>query len=61
MTFAVASGDEQTLTWRELEDWAQRIELWRERIDVYAYFNNDWLGFAVKNGRWLKKRLQTAT
>ena len=45
---------------RELEDWAERIELWRERIDVYAYFNNDWLGFAVKNGLWLKKRLQTA-
>jgi hypothetical protein len=24
---------------------------------VFAYFNNDWEGFAVKNGQWLKKRL----
>jgi uncharacterized protein YecE (DUF72 family) len=42
---------------RELEEWARRIEEWRTRIDVYAYFNNDWLGFAVNNGRWLRKRL----
>ena len=42
---------------RELEEWAQRIEEWRYRIDVYAYFNNDWRGFAVDNGRWLRKRL----
>jgi uncharacterized protein YecE (DUF72 family) len=42
---------------RELERWAERIEDWRRRIDVYAYFNNDWEGFAVKNGLWLKERL----
>jgi uncharacterized protein YecE (DUF72 family) len=42
---------------RELEEWAQRIEAWRRRVDVYAYFNNDWEGFAVKNGRWLRRRL----
>jgi uncharacterized protein YecE (DUF72 family) len=42
---------------RELEEWAQRIEGWRERADVYAYFNNDWEGYAVKNGLWLRKRL----
>ena len=42
---------------RELEEGAGRIEAWRERIDVYAYFNNDWHGFAVKNGRWLRSRL----
>jgi uncharacterized protein YecE (DUF72 family) len=41
----------------ELEGWAQRIERWRETVDVYAYFNNDWMGFAVKNGRWLRRRL----
>ena len=41
----------------ELEEWAQRIERWRRRIDVYAYFNNDWKGYAVRNGLWLKKRL----
>jgi uncharacterized protein YecE (DUF72 family) len=41
----------------ELEEWAERIDDWRRRVDVYAYFNNDWEGFAVKNGLWLKKRL----
>jgi uncharacterized protein YecE (DUF72 family) len=42
---------------RELADWAERIQRWRRRVDVYAYFNNDWEGFAVKNGLWLKGRL----
>jgi uncharacterized protein YecE (DUF72 family) len=41
----------------ELEEWAQRIETWRRDVDVYAYFNNDWEGFAIKNGLWLKERL----
>jgi uncharacterized protein YecE (DUF72 family) len=41
----------------ELELWARRIEEWRERIDVYAYFNNDWQGFALANGASLKARL----
>jgi uncharacterized protein YecE (DUF72 family) len=42
----------------ELETWAERIERWRRRVDVYAYFNNDWEGFAVRNGLWLRRRLQ---
>jgi uncharacterized protein YecE (DUF72 family) len=42
---------------RELAEWAERIETWRERADVYAYFNNDWKGFAVRNALWLKQRL----
>jgi uncharacterized protein YecE (DUF72 family) len=41
----------------ELEAWAERIEAWRRRVEVYAYFNNDWEGFAVANGRWLRRRL----
>jgi uncharacterized protein YecE (DUF72 family) len=41
----------------ELEEWAQRIEGWARGVDVYAYFNNDWNGYAVRNGLWLKKRL----
>jgi uncharacterized protein YecE (DUF72 family) len=41
----------------ELERWARRIDDWRSRVEVFAYFNNDWEGFAVKNGRWLRKRL----
>jgi uncharacterized protein YecE (DUF72 family) len=42
---------------RELAEWAERIQHWRRRVDVYAYFNNDWEGFAVRNGLMLKKRL----
>jgi uncharacterized protein YecE (DUF72 family) len=41
----------------ELEGWAQRIEGWRRGADVYAYFNNDWEGYAVRNGLWLRRRL----
>ena len=41
----------------ELETWAERIEAWRETVDVYAYFNNDWEGYAVENGLWLRRRL----
>jgi uncharacterized protein YecE (DUF72 family) len=43
---------------RELGDWADRIAGWRnDGIDVYAYFNNDWEGFAVRNGLRLKELL----
>jgi uncharacterized protein YecE (DUF72 family) len=41
----------------ELEEWARRIDGWRASVEVYAYFNNDWEGFAVKNGLWLRRRL----
>jgi uncharacterized protein YecE (DUF72 family) len=43
---------------RELEEWAERIAGWRDSgHDVYAYFNNDWEAYAVKNGLKLKKLL----
>jgi uncharacterized protein YecE (DUF72 family) len=42
---------------RELEEWARRIEGWRESADVFAYFNNDWSAYAVKNALWLRERL----
>ncbi|MGH3049108.1 MAG: DUF72 domain-containing protein, partial [Gaiellaceae bacterium] len=31
---------------RELDSWARRIRMWRREREVYAYFNNDWEGFA---------------
>jgi uncharacterized protein YecE (DUF72 family) len=40
---------------RALTTWARRIV--RTRGDVYAYFNNDWEGFAVANARTLLRRL----
>jgi uncharacterized protein YecE (DUF72 family) len=42
---------------RELEEWKRRIAAWRSRVEVFAYFNNDWNGYAVRNARWLKARL----
>jgi uncharacterized protein YecE (DUF72 family) len=41
----------------ELETWARRIRQWRRRVDVFAYFNNDWEGYAVRNGLLLKRLL----
>ena len=41
----------------ELEKWRERIGAWREHAEVFAYFNNDWEGFAVDNALWLKRRL----
>jgi uncharacterized protein YecE (DUF72 family) len=43
---------------RELEEWKRRIAAWRSDVDVYAYFNNDWQGYAVRNAQWLRKHLQ---
>ncbi|MBA2475520.1 MAG: DUF72 domain-containing protein [Actinobacteria bacterium] len=42
---------------RELDGWAERLDGWRRRVDVYAYFNNDWEGYAVRNALSLKRRL----
>jgi uncharacterized protein YecE (DUF72 family) len=41
----------------ELEVWRRRIAAWRARRDVYAYFNNDWEGFAPANARRLRAGL----
>jgi uncharacterized protein YecE (DUF72 family) len=42
---------------RELQEWADRITEWRRRVEVFAYFNNDWNGYAVKNAGRLKVML----
>jgi uncharacterized protein YecE (DUF72 family) len=43
----------------ELEEWARRFEDWRREIEIFAYFNNDWEVFAVRNALWLKRRLSS--
>jgi uncharacterized protein YecE (DUF72 family) len=43
----------------ELEEWKRRIAAWRSQVEVYAYFNNDWQGYAVENALWLKRRLSS--
>ena len=55
-----ARGRNGNYSERELEAWAARIDAWRERVDVYAYFNNDWEGYAVRNGLRLKELLGAA-
>ena len=42
----------------ELREWAARIAELRARAEVFAYFNNDWEGFAVRNGLRLKRLLE---
>lgn len=42
---------------RELEDWAQLFEEWSRDVEILVYFNNDWEAFAVRNAKWLKRRL----
>jgi len=41
----------------EIETWARRIAQWRRREEIYAYFNNDWRGFAPANAKQLAARL----
>jgi uncharacterized protein YecE (DUF72 family) len=50
-------GGDGSYAHRRLGAWARRIEEWRREGDVYAYFNNDWAGFAVENALWLRNRL----
>jgi uncharacterized protein YecE (DUF72 family) len=39
----------------ELAEWAETLGEWSNRGDVYAYFNNDWEGFAPRNAVALKE------
>ena len=41
----------------ELREWARRLEAWSAKVEVFAYFNNDWEVFAVRNARRLKALL----
>ena len=43
----------------QLESWAARIREWKQqRLDVYAYFNNDIGGHAITNAQQLKQMLE---
>jgi uncharacterized protein YecE (DUF72 family) len=41
----------------ELDEWARELSRLARRAEVFAYFNNDWEGFAVRNARGLQERL----
>ena len=39
----------------ELREWAERLRGWSRTHDVFAYFNNDWEGFAPRNASRLQR------
>ena len=41
----------------EIDEWAERIRVLASDVDVFAYYNNDWEGFAVANGKRLRRLL----
>jgi uncharacterized protein YecE (DUF72 family) len=43
----------------EIDTWARRLSQWRRRTEIYAYFNNDWEGYALRNADRLKRKLGT--
>ena len=55
LRFHHGRGRNGNYTRAELRRWADRIRA--ECGDVYAYFNNDWEGFAVRNARELLQLL----
>jgi uncharacterized protein YecE (DUF72 family) len=44
----------------ELDEWSDRLAGWSRGADVYAYFNNDWEGYAIENALYVKGRLGQA-
>jgi uncharacterized protein YecE (DUF72 family) len=51
-----AAGGDYTAT--QLDEWAAQIRSIRDRgADVWAYFNNDWEGYALANARALREKL----
>jgi uncharacterized protein YecE (DUF72 family) len=41
----------------ELDEWSDRLASWSGQADVFAYFNNDWEGYAIENALYLKRSL----
>jgi uncharacterized protein YecE (DUF72 family) len=52
-----ARGRNGNYSTTELEEWSSRIAAWRRHVEVFAYFNNDWSAFAVRNALALKQAL----
>jgi uncharacterized protein YecE (DUF72 family) len=46
---------------RELDEWGRRIDEWRGDVEVYAYFNNDWNAYAVRNALALRRMIERVT
>jgi uncharacterized protein YecE (DUF72 family) len=52
-------GREGNYSETEISTWTRRIAQWLRAGDVYAYFNNDWNGFAPDNAASLVGRLRS--
>jgi len=55
-----ARGRDGNYSATELTRWARRIDQWLPTDAVYAYFNNDWRGFAPTNALALRRQLQSS-
>jgi uncharacterized protein YecE (DUF72 family) len=55
-----ARGANGNYSHEELDEWAVRLRTWSRRVEVFAYFNNDWEGYAIENALYLKDRLGQA-
>lgn len=53
-----ARGRRGNYSERELREWADRIAGWQRRVEVFAYFNNDWEAFAPRNALRLRALVQ---
>jgi uncharacterized protein YecE (DUF72 family) len=52
-----ARGSNGNYSHDELDEWAERLRRWARDLDVLAYFNNDWQGYAIENALYLKAQL----
>ena len=55
---AGGSGRRGNYAESELREWAERLRELRAEAEVFAYFNNDWEAFAVRNGRRLRRLVE---
>jgi uncharacterized protein YecE (DUF72 family) len=53
-----ARGRRGNYSQTELREWAARVRALAERAEVFAYFNNDWEGFAVRNALDLRRLVE---
>ena len=55
--FHFGTGANGRYSGEQLSTWARRIGQWRREHDIYAYFSNDWEGYAPENADDLASRL----
>jgi uncharacterized protein YecE (DUF72 family) len=54
-------GGDGNYSHAELGAWKRRLADWARTVEVFAYFNNDWAGYAVENALYLKGSLGRAS